>query len=211
ESNGMICSSTELGLPKLNDGIMVLDNSIGELVLGKELRDYNRLNDDIIEIGLTPNRGDCLSIYGIARELSAFYDIDLIEQDKQISYSEFSIGQLLEINCDSHINADLTYRAIDFSNFKLSLINRLRTAIIGKYENSNDIKNILTYATHTMGVILNAYTKEKAIKNGELYILDVKKDENGFDAVYGNEKLSTICVEHKEIDVSNISDFIVEA
>lgn len=211
ESNGMICSSTELGLPKLNDGIMVLDNSIGELVLGKELRDYNRLNDDIIEIGLTPNRGDCLSIYGIARELSAFYDIDLIEQDKQISYSEFSIGQLLEINCDSHINADLTYRAIDFSNFKLSLINRLRTAIIGKYENSNDIKNILTYTTHAMGVILNAYTKEKAIKNGELYILDVKKDENGFDAVYGNEKLSTICVEHKEIDVSNISDFIVEA
>ena len=211
ESNGMICSSTELGLPKLNDGIMILDSSIGELVLGKELRDYNRLNDDIIEIGLTPNRGDCLSIYGIARELSAFYDIDLIEQDKQISYSEFSIGQLLEINCDSHINADLTYRAIDFSNFKLSLINRLRTAIIGKYENSNDIKNILTYATHTMGVILNAYTKEKAIKNGELYILDVKKDENGFDAVYGNEKLSTICVEHKEIDVSNISDFIVEA
>ncbi len=100
ESNGMICSSTELGLPKLNDGIMILDSSIGELVLGKELRDYNRLNDDIIEIGLTPNRGDCLSIYGIARELSAFYDIDLIEQDKQISYSEFSIGQLLEINCD---------------------------------------------------------------------------------------------------------------
>ena len=35
ESNGMICSSTELGLPKLNDGIMVLDNSIGELILGK--------------------------------------------------------------------------------------------------------------------------------------------------------------------------------
>lgn len=45
-------------------------------------------------------------------ELSAFYDIDLIEQDKQISYSEFSIGQLLEINCDSHINADLTYKLL---------------------------------------------------------------------------------------------------
>ena len=38
ESNGMICSSTELGLAKLNDGILVLDDSIGELVLGKELK-----------------------------------------------------------------------------------------------------------------------------------------------------------------------------
>lgn len=211
QSNGMICSSTELGLPKLNDGIMVLDSSIGELVLGKELRDYNNLCDDIIEIGLTPNRGDCLSIYGVARELSAFYDIDLTEQDKQINFSEFSIGQLLEINCDSHIDADLSYKAIDFSNFKLPLINKLRTAIIGKYENNKDIKNILTYVTHSIGVILNAYTKEKANKNGEIYVLDIKKDENGFDCVFGTEKLSTICVEHKDIDNTNIGDLIVEA
>ena len=73
ESNGMICSSTELGLAKLNDGILVLDDSIGELVLEKELREYSKLNDSVIEIGLTPNRGDCLSINGIARELSAYY------------------------------------------------------------------------------------------------------------------------------------------
>ena len=75
----MICSSTELGLPKLNDGIMVLDNSIGELILGKELKDYPKVNDEIIEIELTANRGDCLSINGIARELSAFYNIPFIE------------------------------------------------------------------------------------------------------------------------------------
>src|SRR5574344_676673 len=75
ESNGMICSSTELGLAPLIDGIMVLDDSIGELILGKELSEYKLLNDDIIEIGLTPNRGDCLSIHGVARELSAFYEV----------------------------------------------------------------------------------------------------------------------------------------
>ena len=53
ESNGMICSSTELGLPKLNDGIMILDDSIGELVLGKELKEYPKLNDYIVEVELT--------------------------------------------------------------------------------------------------------------------------------------------------------------
>ena len=50
ESLGMICSSTELGLPKLNDGILELDDSIGELILGRELSEYKLLNDDIIEV-----------------------------------------------------------------------------------------------------------------------------------------------------------------
>ena len=54
DSFGMICSATELGLPKLNDGIMVLDNSLGDIVIGRELCKYPLLNDDIIEIGLTP-------------------------------------------------------------------------------------------------------------------------------------------------------------
>ncbi|XPV82146.1 MAG: YtpR family tRNA-binding protein [Halarcobacter sp.] len=83
ESNGMICSSTEIGLPKLNDGILELDESIGKLEIGKELKDYPFLNDDVIEIELTANRGDCLSINGVAREISAFYsNKPLIEKEK---------------------------------------------------------------------------------------------------------------------------------
>ena len=77
ESCGMICSSTELGLPKINDGIMILDKSIGELVIGKSLSQYPLLNDDVIEIGLTPNRGDCQSVYGVARDLSVFFDVEV--------------------------------------------------------------------------------------------------------------------------------------
>ena len=210
ESNGMICSSTELGLPKLNDGILVLDNSIGDLILGNELKSYTKLNDSVIEIGLTPNRGDCLSIYGIARELSAYYNIPLLEIDKQINYNEFGIGQVFEIECDSNIDSSLSYKAVDFTNFELNTLFKFRTAIIGKYQENNDIKNILTYVTHSTGVILNAYSKNKAIKNNNLSILHVKKDENGFDNVYGNEQLSKICIEHKEID-TNETNFLIEA
>ena len=210
ESNGMICSSTELGLPKLNDGILVLDNSIGDIILGKELKSYTKLNDSVIEIGLTPNRGDCLSIYGIARELSAYYNIPLLEIDKQINYNEFGIGQVFEIECDSNIDSSLSYKAVDFTNFELNTLFKFRTAIIGKYQENNDIKNILTYVTHSTGVILNAYSKNKAIKNNNLSILHVKKDENGFDNVYGNEQLSKICIEHKEID-TNETNFLIEA
>ena len=162
ESNGMICSSTELGLPKINDGIMILDNSIGELTLGKELKDYPTLNDDIIEIGLTPNRGDCLSILGIARELSAFYEIPLNELDKYIHYNESSIGQNFKINCDNKINSSLVFKAADLSGFNLDLIKKLRLSTIKKYEENKDIKNILSYTTHSCGVILNAYPKSKS-------------------------------------------------
>ena len=210
ESNGMICSATELGLPKLNDGILELDDSIGELVLGKELKEYSKLNDDIIEIGLTANRGDCLSINGIVRELGAFYSIVLIECDKKINYNKLGIGQLLEIECDKHIDSSLSFIVIDFSDFKLNVLQKLRTAIIGKFQENNDVKNILTYTTHTTGVILNAYSKEKTIKGENLNIMYIKKDELGFDNIYGTEQLSKICVEHNEID-TNDTNFIIEA
>ncbi len=65
-SFGMICSASELGLAESSDGIMPLpaDASIGE-----DIRDYLNLNDQAIEVDLTPDRGDCLSMAGIAREV----------------------------------------------------------------------------------------------------------------------------------------------
>ncbi|WP_198305035.1 YtpR family tRNA-binding protein [Arcobacter vandammei] len=205
ESNGMICSSTELGLPKLNDGIMVLDNSIGELILGKELKDYPLLNDDIIEIGLTPNRGDCLSILGIARELSAFYEIPLCELEKVENYNESSIGQSFKIDSNSHIDSSLIFKAADFSQFNLDLVKKLRLSIIKKYSENKDIKNILNYTTHSCGVILNAYAKSKSS------ILDIKKDENGFDTVYfNNEALSKPCVLQNDFEEDE-KEFLIEA
>ncbi len=210
ESNGMICSSTELGLPKLNDGIMVLDNSIGELILGKELKDYPSLNDDIIEIGLTPNRGDCLSILGVARELAAFYDLPLIELDKNINSHELSIGQIFEIN-SSNIDTFLAYKAIDFSGFKLDLITNLRVALIGKFKENHNIKNSLIYTTHCVGVILNAYPREDFVLKNELSVLDLRKNEKGFDCSYSSTNcLSQICVDQKDFS-ENSNDFLLEA
>lgn len=210
ESNGMICSSTELGLPKLNDGILELDDSIGQLILGKELKEYKTLNDDIIEVELTPNRGDCLSIYGIARELSAYYNIPLVEFEKQVKYNNLGIGQVLEVECNSKVDSSLSFKAIDFTNYQFAVLHKLRTGFIGKFENNNDIKNSLNYCTHSVGVILNAYPKEKALTNNTLSTLIVKKDELGFDNVFGTEHLSKICIEQKSINPED-TNFIIEA
>ena len=68
ESTGMICSAAELGLAEKSEGIMALDDSA---VLGISLAEHLQLEDQIIEIELTPNRGDCLGMLGVARELAA--------------------------------------------------------------------------------------------------------------------------------------------
>lgn len=192
-SNGMICSSTEIGLPKLNDGILVLDDSIGELILGKELKEYASFNDDVIEIELTANRGDCLSINGIARELSTYYNLPVYEEEKNLNYNEFGIGQVLEVECASNIDAALTFKAANFSKFKLPVLYKIRLALIEAFS-ANDIEDTLTYVTHSLGVLLNSYAKKDAAQKGELALLKVKKDDNGFDCVYGDTFLSTIGV-----------------
>jgi len=210
ESNGMICSSTELGLPHLFDGIMILDQSVGELVLGKELNEYPSLNDTVIEIGLTANRGDCLSILGVARELAAFYDLSFKECDKAINYHELSIGQIFEIN-SSNIDSFLAYKAVDFANFQLDLISSLRLATIGKYKENSKVRNALDYVIHSVGVILNAYSKESGAKKNDLFVFDVKKNQDNLDSMFANKvELSTICVNQKESKES-CSDFLVEA
>ncbi|WP_119394578.1 phenylalanine--tRNA ligase subunit beta [Salinibius halmophilus] len=69
ESFGMLCSAKELGISDDHEGIMELP---ADLALGTDLRDALNLDDKIIDIDLTPNRGDCLSIRGIAREVAVF-------------------------------------------------------------------------------------------------------------------------------------------
>ena len=65
-SHGMLCSASELGLAEQSDGLMELPD---DAPVGADLRDYLDLDDVTIELGLTPNRGDCLSIAGVAREV----------------------------------------------------------------------------------------------------------------------------------------------
>ena len=66
ESQGMICSAAELGLAESSDGIMPLP---GDAVVGVDFRDYLQLDDQAIDLDLTPDRGDCLGLAGIAREV----------------------------------------------------------------------------------------------------------------------------------------------
>ncbi|BCO30395.1 phenylalanine--tRNA ligase beta subunit [Thiohalobacter sp. COW1] len=74
ESFGMLCSARELGLSEEHAGLMALP---ADAPLGTDIRDYLKLDDRIIEVDLTPNRGDCLGMAGIAREVALLNDCEL--------------------------------------------------------------------------------------------------------------------------------------
>lgn len=76
-SFGMLCSWSELGMADDSDGILELPN---DAPIGQNVREYLNLDDNIIEIDLTPNRSDCLGIKGVAREVGVLNDIDVNEQ-----------------------------------------------------------------------------------------------------------------------------------
>lgn len=67
-SNGMLCSEREMGLSDEHDGIIDLDE---DAPVGEKFAAYAGLDDPVFEIGITPNRADCLGVYGIARDLAA--------------------------------------------------------------------------------------------------------------------------------------------
>ncbi len=74
ESFGMLCSAPELGLSEKSDGLLELP---ADAPVGTDLRDYLKLNDEIIELAITANRGDCMSMIGVARETALLLDAPL--------------------------------------------------------------------------------------------------------------------------------------
>ncbi len=189
ESCGMICSSTELGFPKINDGILELDESVGELVLGKELNEYAPFNTHVLEISLTPNRGDCLSVLGVAREISAFYHTPL-KPIKALNFTPKS--DLITLSAGENIESHLAYYLIYNHSLKTPLNIKLSLAHNNALS-ENDLNNFIEFSVHFSGVIMNAYSLNKTPMD-----LSVKNDENNLESVYINhQKRSTIAIKHQ--------------
>ncbi|MDF1881535.1 phenylalanine--tRNA ligase subunit beta [Sulfurimonas sp. MAG313] len=192
ESVGMICSSTELGLPQMEDGIMVLDESIGTLKLGEALCENPYFNDELIELELTANRGDCLSINGVARDLSAAYDIELKERQKSVAEEkQVGIGRILQLIHPKKTDVSLMYKAVKQNTFKLPLLLRLRLSMIEE-ECKSAMDALLFYATYSSGVILRAYGYSAFPLSQDKAQITLDTDENGYSITKGNTKISTI-------------------
>jgi len=98
DSEGMICSETELGLGTDPSGIMVLDDTTE---IGTPLAIALELRDTVLEIDLTPNRPDCLSIIGVAREVAAIQKTEMIYPDFDLTDSEDRISELTSVTVEA--------------------------------------------------------------------------------------------------------------
>jgi phenylalanyl-tRNA synthetase beta chain len=176
ESFGMICAEDELGLGDSHEGIMVLD---ADSVPGTPLKDLLQLENDVVfEIGLTPNRGDAASHFGVARDLAAKFGKNAVLPD----VSNFIID-----NCSSPCEIEvededgcIRYSGITVSNVKIQpspewLQKRLKTIGIKPKNNVVDITN---YILHELGQPLHAFDADKI--DGRTIVVRTCEDETEF-------------------------------
>ncbi len=168
KSQGMICSEAELGLSDNGDGIMVLDETIFKA--GTPLSDYFEIiQDEIFEIGLTPNRTDAMSHYGVARDLNAFMSTHGIScefrkiESKNQNF-EGSSNFCIEVEdselCPRYIGAVI--RDVQVKESPAWLQNRLKAIGLTPVNNVVDCTN---YILHGLGQPLHAFDADKISGN----------------------------------------------
>lgn len=193
ESDGMICSSTELDLPALGEGILILDDSLGELKAGIALDEFGALNDDVIEIELTANRGDCLSHQGVARDLAAAFGKSIKKQEVRDSdYRRTGTGRVMHLSHQNDINADVIYKSFEYTPFEVPLKIRYRLSLV-ETAFDHPLDAIMQYATLSTGVILRAYN-HKFFSEDEEGIAEIclQKDDRGITVIEGSKRASEV-------------------
>jgi len=171
ESHGMICAEDELGLGTSHDGIMILDEKLKPGTPCAKV--FNIENDEVFEIGLTPNRADAMSHYGVARDLRA----SLLQKNSTLelitpSVSTFRIDKrILKIDVDVKDNKLAPrYCGVTLSGLTVKpspewLQNRLKAIGLTPKNNIVDVTN---YILHDLGQPLHAFDASKI--NGKIIV-----------------------------------------
>lgn len=155
-SNGMICSAKELGLWDEHEGILLLEDS---LTPGTDFSSTYDSKDTSWEIGITPNRGDCMSHLGVARELSNYFDIKILENDFKL---KSKIENVLKTNsgkiseCNSYVSIEIENFNITDSPFYIRYrLSQVGTRII------NNVVDLTNYVLYDIGQPLHAFDRDK--------------------------------------------------
>ena len=170
-SEGMLCSGAELGISADADGIYVMEK---EAPVGRELRDY--LGDAVIDFDLTPNRPDCLSVVGIAREIAALTGAPLRVPPAAIPRSDFDSADMISVEI---ADPDLCprYSAVVLKGVKVGpspLWMQRRLYLCGVRPISN-IVDVTNYVMLERGQPLHAFDGNKL--NGGIIVRRARENE----------------------------------
>ncbi|MGB2422708.1 MAG: phenylalanine--tRNA ligase subunit beta [Luminiphilus sp.] len=172
ESQGMLCAGAELTISEDNDGLMELP---ADAPIGADIREYLSLDDQVIELGLTPNRADCLSVRGIARDVAVAFDETLNET--AIAPIESTIADTFPVaieataKCPRYLgrvikNVDLSRPTPDYMR------ERLERAGLRSIDAAVDVTN---YVLLELGQPLHAFDLDQL--NGGIVVRECKPDE----------------------------------
>ena len=179
-SNGMFCSLEEVGFEKkviqkeYADGIYIIQ---GEPALGTDIKEVLELNDHIIEFEITPNRPDCLSILGMARETAATFDLELTMPDTSIQTEVDDVNDYATIEIeDADLCPRFGARVVKDVTIESSPV-WLQTALMKSgMRPVNNIVDITNYVLLEYGQPIHAYDLE-TLEGHKLIARRAKADE----------------------------------
>ncbi len=189
-SEGMICAEDELGLGEDHDGIMVLDSQLKPGTLLSEM--YEIEEDHVFEIGLTPNRADAMSHYGVARDLKAGLRQQGIQKELLTpSVSNFNVAnrsRKIAVSVEDHKLAP-RYCGVTISNLIVQpspnwLKNRLKAIGLKPINNVVDATN---YVLHELGQPLHAFDADRIF--GKQIIVKTVEKGTPFMTLDGEERI----------------------
>lgn len=209
-SHGMICAEDELGLGESHDGILVLDD---KWTAGTPLKEVFPVEQDIVfEIGLTPNRADAMSHYGVARDLRAGLALKNVESSfTPPSVSGFSVDSpthpvevRVEDPAGSPRYAGVTLTGLTVGPSPNWLQNRLKAIGLNPINNVVDATN---YVLHELGQPLHAFDLDKV--KDQTIVVQRLADNTPFTTLDGVErKLSSedlmICDAEKPMCIAGV-------
>ena len=159
-SNGMICSESELEVGEDAAGIMVLDDDYpdaGER-LGEDFVGLLPADDVVFDVSITPNRPDCMSVYGLARELAAFYKAPLVEPDLELPGGDAATSVTIvdDVACPRFVAREVRGITVGASPHRI----RARLAAVGVRPISN-VVDASNYAMMEFGHPTHAFDVDR--------------------------------------------------
>ena len=212
KSEGMLCSLKELGLTlhdyayAIEDGIWILQE--GDVALGTDIRSIIGADDHVVEFEITPNRPDCLSVIGLAREAAATFGTELRLHTPVVKGSGGDINALASVTIDDPALCP-RYTARLVKNVKIApspawMRERLRNSGVRPINNIVDITN---YVMLEYGQPMHAF--DFSCVDGGRIVVRLAKEGESITTLDGNARAITpnmlcICDEHKPVCVAGV-------
>jgi len=203
ESNGMLCSEKELGVAEEANGIWILPE---DTPIGIDFISYGMLCDTVMDISILPNRGDCLSLIGMAREIAAIFKTKLKLPKADIT-TELEKNPVQIINQNTSLCPKYTAQLLKDITIKPSPMYMQRCLQLSGIRPINNIVDITNYVLLECGQPLHAF--DYHLLESQKIVIKCAEEKQKFQTLDDEEHTLTsesllICDEHKAIALGGI-------